>query len=164
MGGDEYNYHDHASASARRRPRLLWLSSLAVGLAATALNLLISAVARQLFGVPATFAPFTLGPLITGCVGGALGVVTVFAVIDRVTKHPLPWLWAISVVLWVASVYLPLGLLDSTSPRFEGVSYPVVATLFLMHTVVAVFAVGQVTLRVRAARTRPGGGGRDTKC
>jgi hypothetical protein len=61
-------------------------------------------------------------------------------------------LWAVSGVLLLASVYLLLGLLDSTSPRFQGANHRVVAVLFLMHSVVAACGVGHVTLRARHGR------------
>ncbi|MGF1473760.1 MAG: hypothetical protein ACFB50_18720 [Rubrobacteraceae bacterium] len=128
---------------------MLWVSGLGAGLVATALNSGIAAVARRLLGVSETFAPFTLGPVLAGSVAGALGVVGTFSVLRRLTERPLLWLLAISAVLLLASVRLPLGLLDSTSPRFEGANYRVVAVLFLMHTVVATCSVGQVYLRTR---------------
>jgi hypothetical protein len=76
--------------SERRAPRLLWLTGLGAGFVATALNSGIAAAARRLLGVPDAFAPFTLGPLATGSVGGALGVVATFAVLRRLTRRPLP--------------------------------------------------------------------------
>jgi len=115
----------------------VWAAGLAAGGAAFASNLLIAAIARTALNAPRTFAPLTVLPLVTGSIGGVVGATSVYALLCRLFRRPMTPIFAVTGVVLLASVSLPMRLFRSRSPRFAGMTPALGVTLVSLHTVVA---------------------------
>lgn len=126
------------------------LMGLSAGALAFAVNLLIATVALRVTGVPRTFPPFTLLPLLAGSLGGALLATVSFTFVRAFAARPDRMFLFVVLGCLALSYSLPLRLSFTRSPRFAGVTPAAQATLVLMHTVVA--AVSTILLTRHAYR------------
>lgn len=131
-----------------KKPSLL-LRGLVAGALSTVLDLGVANVGRYLFDAPQTFAPFTLLPILSGGLGGALGATGVYALLLRFSRRPVGTFRLLAGGVLVASFYLPTRLLVSKSSRFAGASMPIILTMMIMHTVVAATSVYVLTRPTR---------------
>jgi Family of unknown function (DUF6069) len=123
--------------------RLLGVGVLAAVLSAGA-NALVLAIASSFLG--AVVIPpqgvVTFGQVVGASVAGAVGAVTIFAVIGRFTRRPIRMFWGVATVGLLLS-FLPIAL--------AGVTGWSAGTLALMHVVAAVTNVGLLTTLGRVA-------------
>jgi hypothetical protein len=121
-------------------PLPIWEAGLLAGLAATAIDFAIARLMARILHVPATFAPFTILPIASGGLGGAMGATGVYALLIHAVPHPLPMIGAVTALVLLASILLPLRLLKSRprrTNRFDGATPAVVIILVGLHTIVA---------------------------
>jgi hypothetical protein len=121
---------------------------LACGFAFT-LDFAIARLGVHLTNVPTDFPPFTLLPILSGCVGGVLMAALTYAVLNAVSSHPQRDFLFVAVAVLALSFALPLRLSFTKSHRFAGVTPSAQAILVLMHTVVATTAVVMLLAKPR---------------
>ena len=109
--------------------------------AAFAIDFVIARVGVRLTDVPGDFPPFTLLPILSGCVGGVLMASLTYAVLKAVSGQPERMFLFVAVAALCLSFLLPLRLSFTRSPRFAGVTPSAQVILVLMHAVVATTAV-----------------------
>ena len=117
--------------------RVLFLTFAAATIAFI-IDLAIGIVAVRLTRVPPDFAPFTLLPILSGAVGGAVLASLVYAGIRAVSSLPDRMFFFVTLAAFTLSLGLPLRLSFTRSPRFAGVPPAAQMVLVLMHAVVAV--------------------------
>ena len=120
--------------------RISLLFLLACGFAFT-IDYAIARLGVHLTKVPSDFPPFTLLPILSGCVGGVLMAAVTYAAINAFSVHPQRVFLFVAVAALALSFALPLRLSFTKSRRFAGVTPGAQAILVLMHTVVATTAV-----------------------
>jgi len=108
---------------------------------AFAINIMIALAGLRFTNVPSDFPPFTLLPILSGCVGGVVMASLTYAILKAVSAHPERVFLFVAVCALALSFALPLRLSFTKSPRFAGVTPSAQAVLVLMHTVVATIAV-----------------------
>ena len=108
---------------------------------AFAINIMIALAGLRFTNVPSDFPPFTLLPILSGCVGGVVMAALTYAVLKAVSTQPERMFLFVAVCALALSFALPLRLSFTKSPRFAGVTPSAQAVLVLMHTVVATIAV-----------------------
>ncbi len=108
---------------------------------AFAIDFTIARAALRFTHVPSDFPPFTLLPILSGCVGGVLMASLTYAVLKAVSGQPERMFLFVAVAALALSFALPLRLSFTRSPRFAGVTPSAQAILVLMHAVVATTAV-----------------------
>ena len=108
---------------------------------AFAIDIMIALAGLRLTNVPSDFPPFTLLPILSGCVGGVVMASLTYAILKAVSAHPERVFLFVAVCALALSFALPLRLSFTKSPRFAGVTPSAQAVLVLMHTVVATIAV-----------------------
>ena len=108
---------------------------------AFAIDIMIALVGLRFTHVPSDFPPFTLLPILSGCVGGVVMASLTYAVLKLVSAHPEKMFLFVAVGTLALSFALPLRLSFTKSHRFAGVTPSAQAMLVLMHTVVATVAV-----------------------
>lgn len=111
------------------------------GAAATLLNIGVSTAAAWLTKAPPTFAPFTLLPVVSGSLGGAVFACLVYFGLQNIPSYPHLVIAGVAAAVLLASFNLPYRIMFSPSPRFAGVSLPIQIAQGLMHTVVAALSV-----------------------
>jgi hypothetical protein len=117
------------------------LAGLLAGAGATLVNLLVTGIARALFPIPLAFRPFMPLPILTACLGGALGAAGVYSVLERTTRYPQRTLALAALVALMLSFLLPVFLLPEASSSSPDVSPQILATLMFMHVNVAWLSV-----------------------
>jgi hypothetical protein len=113
---------------------------------AFAIDIMIALAGLRFTHVPSDFPPFTLLPILSGCVGGVVMASLTYAVLKLVSAHPEKMFLFVAVCALALSFALPIRLSFTKSQRFAGVTPSAQAMLVLMHTVVATIAV--VTLLI----------------
>ena len=108
---------------------------------AFAIDIMIALAGLRFTNVPSDFPPFTLLPILSGCVGGVVMASLTYAVLKLVSAHPERMFLFVAVGALALSFALPLRLSFTKSHRFAGVTPSAQAMLVLMHTVVATVAV-----------------------
>jgi hypothetical protein len=108
---------------------------------AFAIDIMIALAGLRFTNVPSDFPPFTLLPILSGCVGGVVMAFLTYAVLKAVSAHPERMFLFVAVCALALSFALPLRLSFTKSRRFAGVTPSAQAVLVLMHTVVATIAV-----------------------
>ena len=108
---------------------------------AFAIDIMIALAGLRFTDVPSDFPPFTLLPILSGCVGGVVMASLTYAVLKLVSAHPEKIFLIVAVCALALSFALPLRLSFTKSRRFAGVTPSAQAMLVLMHTVVATVAV-----------------------
>ncbi len=108
---------------------------------AFAIDIMIALAGLCFTDVPSDFPPFTLLPILSGCVGGVVMASLTYAVLKLVSAHPEKMFLFVAVGALALSFALPLRLSFTKSRRFAGVTPSAQAILVLMHTVVATVAV-----------------------
>ena len=108
---------------------------------AFAIDIMIALAGLRFTHVPSNFPPFTLLPILSGCVGGVVMASLTYAVLKVVSAHPEKMFLFVAVCTLALSFALPLRLSFTKSHRFAGVTPSAQAMLVLMHTVVATVAV-----------------------
>ena len=108
---------------------------------AFAIDIMIALVGLRFTHVPSDFPPFTLLPILSGCVGGVVMASLTYAVLKLISAHPEKMFLFVAVGTLALSFALPLRLSFTKSRRFAGVTLSAQAMLVLMHTVVATVAV-----------------------
>jgi hypothetical protein len=108
---------------------------------AFAIDIMIALAGLRFTNVPSDFPPFTLLPILSGCVGGVVMAALTYAVLKAVSTQPERMFLFVAVCALALSFALPLRLSFTKSPRFAGVTPSAQAILVLMHTVVATVAV-----------------------
>jgi len=108
---------------------------------AFAIDIMIALAGLRFTDVPSDFPPFTLLPILSGCVGGVVMASLTYAVLKLVSAHPEKMFLFVAVGALALSFALPLRLSFTKSRRFAGVTPSAQAMLVLMHTVVATVAV-----------------------
>ncbi len=134
--------------------RLLWAAPLAAVLAA-ALNLGVLAIAVALGAVPSGFPLLNPGSVIGSSVVGVILGAVVFALLARLTRHPVRTFRIVAVVALLLSFATPLMAATGRIPDAGTVTAGTVATMLLMHVVAAGVAV-----TILPALTREHGAGR----
>ena len=115
--------------------------TLLAALLAFVVDSLIGFAALRYTQVPKNFPPFTLLPILSGAVGGALFASLCYALIRAVSKQPEKLFLFVAVAVLALSFGLPIRLSFTKSPRFAGVTPAAQMALVLMHTVVATICV-----------------------
>ena len=118
--------------------RLLW-ATLLTAIVATAANALIYAIAEALGAFPddvhiASGEPLTVSLVIIGSVFGAVGAGIAFAIIERFASRPVRLFRIVAVVVLILSFATPFTISDAPADM--------IATLILMHIVVAAASIG----------------------
>ena len=108
---------------------------------AFAIDIMIALAGLRFTHVPSDFPPFTLLPILSGCVGGVVMASLAYAVLKLVSARPEKMFLFVAVGTLALSFALPLRLSFTKSHRFAGVTPSAQAMLVLMHTVVARIAV-----------------------
>ena len=108
---------------------------------AFAIDIMIALAGLRFTHVPSDFPPFTLLPILSGCVGGVVMASLTYAILKAVSAHPERMFLFVAVCALALSFALPLRLSFAKSHRFAGVTPSAQAMLVLMHTVVATVAV-----------------------
>ena len=124
------------------------LAGLLAGAGATIANLLVAAIARALFQVPADFRPFMALPILAASLGGSLGAAGIFGVLERLTRNVHRSLALVALAALLLSFYLPASLFDRTSPDLSAIGWDIRVTLMLMHIIVAWLSV-RTLIRLR---------------
>ena len=124
--------------------------TLLAGLVAFLIDMAIGTVAPFLTGAPRQFPPFTLLPVLSGTVGGAILASAVYAVVRLAARNPDRVFFFVALGVFAFSLGLPLRLSYTRSPRFAGVTPSAQMVLVLMHAVVA--AVSFVALTAKPNR------------
>ncbi len=115
-----------------------WAAALLAGGIASILNFGLARLAARMLHIPASFAPFTGLPILSGSFGGVFGAMLIYAAL--LAPHPFPLIYAVTALVLPASVLLPLRLFrprPTRSVRFSGVTAAIAAVLVGLHTVVA---------------------------
>ena len=126
--------------------RTLFLT-FAAAIVAFFLDLAIGAAAVRFTRVPQGFPPFTLLPILSGAVGGAVLASLVYAGVRAVSSMPDRLFFFVTLAAFTLSLGLPLRLSFTRSLRFAGVTPAAQMVLVLMHAVVAV--VSFITLTAK---------------
>jgi uncharacterized protein DUF6069 len=108
---------------------------------AFAIDIMIALAGLRFTNVPSDFPPFTLLPILSGCLGGVVMASLTYAVLKAVSAQPERIFLFVAVSALALSFALPLRLSFTKSRRFAGVTPSAQAILVLMHTVVATVAV-----------------------
>ena len=108
---------------------------------AFAIDIMIALAGLRFTRVPSDFPPFTLLPILSGCVGGVVMASLTYAILKAVSSQPERMFLFVAVCALALSFALPLRLSFTKSRRFAGVTPSAQAMLVLMHTVVATVAV-----------------------
>jgi Family of unknown function (DUF6069) len=124
-------------------PRTVLLTLVAGGLACV-VDFLIALVGFRCTPVPRDFPPFTLLPILTGTMTGAVLASLSYAIIQAVSRRPEQTFLFVAVVALVLSFALPLRLSFTTSARFAGVTPAAQMILVLMQTVAATISVAML--------------------
>ncbi len=130
-------------------PLSAWEAALLAGTTASALNFGIARAMARLLHAPASFAPFTALPILSGSFGGVFGATLAYALLIRLTPHPFPVIYGVTALVLLASVALPLRLFrprPRRSKRFVGVTPAIAATLVGLHAVVALCSLSALRL------------------
>jgi len=125
----------------------LWRVGLVAAAAASIANLIFFWVTKSVFGIPYIIpmggpgGPLTAMPaalIIVFSAVPAVGATILLAILSKVASRPMRVFWIISVVVFVLSFVLPIGLPSSvaTSTRIG---------LPLMHVIAAAVIVGVLT-------------------
>ena len=112
--------------------------ALGLGLSAAIANLLVAALARNLFPVPPDFRPFMPFPILAACLGGALGAAGGFGLLQRTSRNPRRTLIVVSMAVLLGSFVFPVWFLKSNG---SGVGAEIILTLMLMHAILAWLSV-----------------------
>jgi hypothetical protein len=129
--------------------RLLWAAPLAAVLAA-ALNLGVLAIAVALGAVPSGFPLLNPGSVIGSSVVGVILGAVVFALLARLTRHPVRTFRIVAVVALLLSFGTPIIAATGRMPDAGTVTAGTVATMLLMHVVAAGVAVTILPALTRA--------------
>jgi hypothetical protein len=124
-------------------PRTVLLT-LVAGSLAFVVDFLIALVGFRFTPVPRDFPPFTLLPILTGTMTGAVLAPLSYAILQAVSRQPEKTLLFVAVVAFVLSFALPLRLSFTTSARFAGVTPTAQMLLVLMQTVAATISVAML--------------------
>jgi hypothetical protein len=111
---------------------------------ACVVDLLIALVAFRCTPVSRDFPPFTLLPILTRTMTGAILASLSYAIIQAVSRQPEQTFLFVAVVALVLSFALPLRLTFTTSARFAGVTSAAKMFLVLMSTVAATISVAML--------------------
>ena len=117
------------------------LLTLLASVLAFVVDALIGFAGLRFTHVPKGFPPFTLLPILSGAVGGAILASITYAAIQAVSKQPDKVFLFVAVAALALSFALPLRLSFTKSARFAGVTPSAQMVLVLMHTVVATVTV-----------------------
>lgn len=90
--------------------KTVWLRGLVATAIATATNVLAASAAATVVDAPPTFLALTPGPVAFVTVAAMTIGTLVFALLNRVSQHPMRWFPAIAVVVSLASLAAPLAL------------------------------------------------------
>jgi len=123
-----------------KTPLPVWQAAPLIGVVVFVINLVIARVMASVLNAPATFAPLTPMPVLGASLGGVLLASCVYFWMTRSLPKPLPAIYAVSGVVLLLSFILPIRLFRTSpppSPRFQGITVPIAATMILMHTLVA---------------------------
>jgi hypothetical protein len=123
------------------------LFTLVAALIAFIIDFALGFIGTKLTGVPSDFPPFTLLPILSGTVGGAVAAALVYSVLRFVSPVPDRLFFFVSLAVFALSLSLPLRLSFTHSARFAGVTPGAQMMLVLMHAVVAVVSVIALTAR-----------------
>src|SRR5579864_5169017 len=89
---------------------------------AFAIDIMIALAGLRFTHVPSDFPPFTLLPILSGCVGGVVMASLTYAVLKLVSAHPEKMFLFVAVGALALSFALPLRLSFTKSRRFAGVT------------------------------------------
>lgn len=142
--------NDEAGEEQIAYRRLLWVGPLA-GLSAAVANAVVYLVASAVGAMPRIDVsgltgqgPITLGAVVLESFVPALLAAALFALFGQFTRRSVRNFRVLAAVLLVLSFASPLNLLE--------VPTVMIATLFIMHVVVAVLIVGVLTTLARDQR------------
>ena len=126
--------------------RLLWAGPLTIVIAVV-VNQIVRAIEQAVLQPPARFFPLSAPPVAFFTVAGTLGAVIVFAIVAQFAARPVRTYQIISVVALALSFIPDMLLLFGPRPAegvtppaggpppMEGVTFPNVAALMVMHVV-----------------------------
>ncbi len=123
--------------------RTVFLTLLA-GVIAFVVDFAIGTAAPRFTHVPDNFPPFTVLPVLSGTVGGAICASFGYSLIKLVARNPDRVFFFVALGVFTLALGLPLRLSYTKSHRFAGVTPSAQMVLVLMHAVVA--TVSFVTL------------------
>ncbi len=119
---------------------LLKAGGLAALLAIIA-NLLVRTLTLAIFDISEDFEPLrAIGPMVFASIVGAVGGTIVFAIVIRLTSHPVRWFTIIAVIFLVFSFLTVVGASSET-----GSSASALSALVLMHILTAVIIIVTLT-------------------
>ena len=125
------------TAPATARP--LWQVGLLTVLAAVVVNVLYLQVLLAAFPLPRDFLPFTPGPITFFTLLGALGAVLAFALVRRLSAHPVRTFWIVAVIALILSVVPNIVLMgaDPATLPFPGFTPQNAVVLMTFHALAA---------------------------
>ena len=121
--------------------------TFAAAMIAFIIDFALGTAAMRLTRVPPDFPPFTLLPILSGAVGGAILASFVYAAVRAISSAPDRLFFFLTLAAFTLSLGLPLRLSFTRSLRFTGVTPAAQMVLVLMHAVVAV--VSFITLTAK---------------
>ena len=126
--------------------RLLWVGPLAI-VASVIANQIVRLIAVSLFNISPEFMPLQVGPPLMFTIMGVLGAVIVYAVVGRISRHPIRLFRVIALIVLALSFIPDIGLL--ISDMMPGTSTIAVATLATMHIVAGAITIWMLTTLAR---------------
>jgi hypothetical protein len=118
--------------------------------AATAVNVLLRAVAVAAFDIPQPeFEPLQLRDVIVSTVGAVIAAGIVFAIVVRLARNPVRTYLIVAAVAFVASLAAPLSVGLADPPEYPGTDAGSTGTLIAMHVVTAAIVVATLVSRAR---------------
>ena len=126
--------------------RLLWVGPLAIVVSVIA-NQIVRLIAVSLFNISPEFMPLQVGPPLMFTIMGVLGAVIVYAVVGRISRHPIRLFRVIALIVLALSFIPDIGLL--ISDMMPGTSTIAVATLATMHIVAGAITIWMLTTLAR---------------
>jgi hypothetical protein len=123
--------------------------------AATAVNVLLRAVAVAAFDIPQPeFEPLQLRDVIVSTVGAVIAAGIVFAIVARLARDPARTFVIVAAVALVLSLAAPLSVGLADPPEYPGTDAAATGTLIAMHVVTAAVCVAVLTRGRGSARPR----------
>ncbi|NOX61328.1 MAG: hypothetical protein GXP42_05195 [Chloroflexi bacterium] len=131
-----------SSNTANVNASQIWKAALAAIIVSIIGNLVVRSVALALFQIPPEFEPFQIPRIAIFTIAGVIGAALVFAWVARGSTEPYARFRKIAIIVLVLSFLPDVGLVLGGIP---GATWPGAISLMVMHTVVAVAAVGLLT-------------------
>ena len=127
-------------------PSLLARTAIAA-VAAVVVNVLVRALAIELFDIPDAFEHLALRAVIVSTLVGVIAAALVYALVARFASDPNRTFTIVAVIALLLSLIAPLSVGLQDPPEYPGTDAAAVGTLMVMHVLTAAIVVGVFTRR-----------------